>query len=62
MYFWLLRDALARLKQADAAKHQALIAEVENVLAVNEAVVKDLTHLTAASSASIGVVVPTIKC
>ncbi len=45
-YFWLLRDALTRLKQADAAKHQALIAEAENVLAVDEAVVKDLTHFT----------------
>ena len=45
-YFWLLQDAVKRLKQADAAKHQALIAEAEQVLAVDEAVVKDLTHFT----------------
>ena len=45
-YFWLLRDAVARLKKADAAKHQALIAESERALAVDDAVVKDLTHFT----------------
>jgi hypothetical protein len=45
-YFWLLRDALAQLKQADPAKHQALIAEMDHVLAVDDAVVKDLTHFT----------------
>jgi hypothetical protein len=45
-YFWLLRDALARLKKADAAKRQALIAELEKALAVDDAVVKDLTHFT----------------
>ena len=43
-YFWLLRDALARLKKADAARHQALIAEAEKALAVDDAMVKDLTH------------------
>ena len=37
---------MARLKKADAAKHQALIAEAEQVLAVDDAVVKDLTHFT----------------
>jgi hypothetical protein len=45
-YFWLLRDALARLKQAGAAQHQALIAEAEQALTVDDAVVKDLTHFT----------------
>ena len=45
-YFWLLRVALARLKKADAAKHHALIVESERVLAVDDAVVKDLTHFT----------------
>ncbi len=45
-YFWLLRDTLTRLKQIDSAQHQALIAEVEHVLAVDDAVVKDLTHFT----------------
>jgi len=45
-YFWLLRDTLIRLKKANAAKHQALIAEVEKALAVDDTVVKDLTHFT----------------
>jgi hypothetical protein len=45
-YFWLLQNAAARLKKADAAKHQALIAEAEQVLAVENAVVKDMTHFT----------------
>ena len=45
-YFWLLRDAVAQLKKGDAAKHQALIAEAEKALAVDEAVVKDMTHFT----------------
>jgi hypothetical protein len=45
-YFWLLQDTLARLKKADAAKHQALIAEAEKALVVDDAVVKDLTHFT----------------
>jgi hypothetical protein len=45
-YFWLLKDSVARLKKADAARHQALIAEAEQVLAVDDAVVKDLTHFT----------------
>jgi hypothetical protein len=45
-YFWLLADAVTRLKKAGAAKHQALIAEAEQALAVDDAVVKDLTHFT----------------
>ena len=45
-YFWLLRDAVARLKKAGGEKHQALIAEAEQALAIDEAVVKDLTHFT----------------
>jgi hypothetical protein len=45
-YFRLLRDALARLKKAGAVRQQALIAEVEKALAVDDAVVKDLTHFT----------------
>jgi hypothetical protein len=45
-YFWLLRDALARLKKAGAARHQALIADGEKALAVEDAVVKDMTHFT----------------
>lgn len=45
-YFWLLRDAVGRLKKADAERHRGLIAEVEKALAVDDAVVKDLTHFT----------------
>jgi len=45
-YFWLLADAVGRLKQAGAAKHQALIADAERALAVDEAVLRDLTHFT----------------
>jgi hypothetical protein len=45
-YFWLLRDGVARLKKADAIKHRALIAESEQALAVDDVVVKDLTHFT----------------
>jgi hypothetical protein len=45
-YFWLLADAVARLKKAGAAEHQALVAEAEQALAVDTAVVTDLTHFT----------------
>ena len=45
-YFWLLRDAVSRLKRSDAAKHRALIAEAEKALTVDEGVVKDMTHFT----------------
>lgn len=45
-YFWLLRDAVARLKKSGAAKDQALIAEAEQALTVDGPVVKDLTHFT----------------
>ena len=45
-YFWLLRGAVARLRKADAEKHRSLIAEAEKALAVDDAVVKDLTHFT----------------
>jgi hypothetical protein len=45
-YFWLLRDALARLKKTDAAKYQALAAEAQKVLAVDDAVVKTLTQFS----------------
>jgi len=45
-YLWLLRDAVSRLKQRDAAKHQGLIAEAEKALAVDPAVVQDMTHFT----------------
>jgi uncharacterized protein (TIGR03790 family) len=50
-YFWLLQDAVARLKKADPVKHQALIAEAQQILAVDDAVVKDLTHFTRDSQA-----------
>jgi len=45
-YFWLLSDAVARLKKADAVKHRSLIAEAEKALAVDPAVTMDLTHFT----------------
>ena len=45
-YLWLLRDTVAHLKKTDQQKHQALIAEAEKVLAVEPAVVQDLTHFT----------------
>lgn len=45
-YLWLLRDAVTRLKKSDPAKHQALIAEAERALAIDDAVVKDLTNFT----------------
>lgn len=45
-YFWLLRDAVRRLKRADAQRHRHLIAEAEKALAIDGAVVKDLTHFT----------------
>ena len=45
-YFWLLRDAVRRLKEADAEQHRPLIAEAEKALAIDGAVVKDLTHFT----------------
>jgi len=45
-YFWLLREAVARLKKAGAQRHQAFIAEAEKALALDEAVVKDLTQFT----------------
>jgi hypothetical protein len=45
-YFWLLREAVTRLKERDAGKHAVLIAEAERLLAIDDAVVKDLTHFT----------------
>jgi len=45
-YFWLLDQGLARLKRSGAAGHKALIAEAEKALAIDDAVVKDLTHFT----------------
>ena len=44
-YFWLLRDAVSKLKEAGG--HEALVAEAEKALAIDDAVVKDLTHFTA---------------
>jgi hypothetical protein len=49
-YFWLLRDAVGKLKNAGAEKHAELIAEAERALAIDEGVVKDLTHFTAQPS------------
>jgi len=43
-YLWLLRDAAARLKKAGG--HDALAAEAEKALAIDDALVKDLTHFT----------------
>jgi hypothetical protein len=45
-YLWLLRDSVSKLRKTDAARHQALIAEAEKALVIDEAVVKDLTHFT----------------
>ena len=45
-YFWLLRDAVERLKKADPAGHAALIAEAQTALAIDDAIVKDLTHFS----------------
>ena len=45
-YFWLLRDAAARLKKAGARGHEELLAAAEKALAVDPAVVGDLTHFT----------------
>jgi len=44
-YFWLLRDALDRLNKGPDAD-QALLAEVGKTLAIDENIVKDLTHFT----------------
>ncbi|HUT34860.1 MAG TPA: glycoside hydrolase domain-containing protein [Planctomycetota bacterium] len=41
---WLLRDAVTRLKKAGG--HDALVAEAERVLAIDDAVVKDLRQFT----------------
>ncbi|HPD14634.1 MAG TPA: DUF6067 family protein [Planctomycetota bacterium] len=41
---WLLRDAVAKLKKAGG--HEALVAEAEKALAIDDSVVKDLTHFT----------------
>ena len=43
---WLLRDAVAKLRAKGGADPQ-LLAEAEKALAIDEAVVKDLTHFTA---------------
>jgi hypothetical protein len=45
-YLWLLRDAVATLKKADAEKHKELIAEAEKALVIAAPVVQDLTHFT----------------
>jgi len=45
-YLWLLADLTARLKKAGAAGHRALVADAEQLLAIDDAVVKDLTHFT----------------
>jgi hypothetical protein len=45
-YFWMLRDAAARLKKARGHQHAKLIAEAERALAVDDAVVTDLRRFT----------------
>jgi len=45
-YFCLLRDALARLKKSGDSTTEALIAEAEKTLPIDDVVVKDLTHFT----------------
>lgn len=42
---WLLRDAVAKLKAKGGADPQ-LLAEAEDALAIDESLVKDLTHVT----------------
>jgi hypothetical protein len=44
-YLWLLRDAVAKLKAKGGADPQ-LLADAEKALAIDDAVVKDLTHFT----------------
>ena len=43
-YLWLLRDAAAKLKKAGG--HDALVAEAEKALAIDDEVVKDLREFT----------------
>ena len=45
-YFWLLRDVVRRLRKAGQGAHRSLLAEAERVLAVDAAVVRDLTNFT----------------
>jgi len=42
-YFWLLRDAVAKLKKSGVG-HEPLIAQAENALDIDDEIVKDLTH------------------
>jgi hypothetical protein len=44
-YLWLLRDAVEKLKAKGGADPQ-LLAEAEKALAIDDAIVKDLTHFT----------------
>jgi len=45
-YFWLLRDAVEQLRKADAARHAALLVEADKALAIDDAIVTDLTHFS----------------
>ncbi len=45
-YFWMLETAVGGLKKADSPEHRALIDAAEKALAVDDAVVTDLTHFT----------------
>ena len=45
-YLWLLRDAVTKLKAAGKGGHQKLLAQSEAALAIDETIVKDLTHFT----------------
>jgi len=49
-YLWLLRDAVGKLKAKGGADPQ-LLADAEKALAIDDSLVKDLTHFTADPSA-----------
>jgi hypothetical protein len=45
-YFWLLRETLTGLERSGKAGHEDLIAKARQALAVDDRVVRDLTHFT----------------